>query len=94
MSSLFYETVKKYYLFCIITVLMNKICSGLWTKSEHGLSSKYWMPHETVKFIMLFQYDWYVMHRKETELRTEARVAFSLGGVFFGNAGRMQQYNI
>ena len=73
---------------------MNKICSGLWTKSEQGLSSKYWMPHGTVKFIMLFQYDWYVMHRKETELRTEARVAFSLGGVFFGNAGRMQQHNI
>ena len=71
---------------------MNKICSGLWTKSEQGLSSKYWMPHETIKFIMLFKYDWYVIHRKETELRTEARVAFSLGGVFFGNAGRMQQY--
>ncbi len=30
MSSLFYETVKKkYYLFYIIIVLMNKICSGL-----------------------------------------------------------------
>lgn len=29
MSSLFYETVKKYYLFCIIIVLVNKICSGL-----------------------------------------------------------------
>ena len=94
MSSLFYETVKKYYLFYVIIVVMNRICSGLWTKSEQGLSSKYWMPHETIKFIMLFQYDWYVIHRKETELRTEARVAFSLGGVFFGNAGRMQQYNI
>ena len=52
------------------------------------------IPTLSVKFIMLFQYDWYVMHRKETELRTEARVAFSLGVVFFGNAGRMQQYNI
>jgi len=32
------------------------------------------------------------MHRKETELRTKARVAFSSGRG--GNAGRMQQYNI
>ena len=52
-----YETVKKYYLFYVIIVVMNRICSGLWTKSEQGLSSKYWMPHETIKFIMLFQYD-------------------------------------
>lgn len=28
---------------------------------------------------MLFQHDLYVVHRKETELRTEARVAFSSG---------------
>ena len=29
MSSLFYETVKKYYLFYVIIVVMNRICSGL-----------------------------------------------------------------
>ena len=29
MSSLFYETVKKYYLFYVIIVGMNKICSGI-----------------------------------------------------------------
>ncbi len=37
------------------------------------------MPHGTVRFIILFQHDLYVVHRKETELRTEARVAFSSG---------------
>lgn len=29
MSSLLYKTVKKYYLFYIVIVVTNKICSGL-----------------------------------------------------------------